>query len=133
MSKYAGFSQPVLLVDDDEIVLEHAVRVATSLGLTVLTASAGDIALQILQTEQPFAILSDYRMPGLDGIQLCREVGKFPKHIPFVLISGLTDREIAVAGIQVGITDIIDKPFVDKDIAAVLQKFADARIVGLEE
>lgn len=134
MSKYTGFNECVLIVDDEEEVVEHGARVAASLGFKILKAHAGDAALELLRgADLPFLILSDFRMPGLDGIQLCREVRKLPKSIPFVLISGRTDREIAVAGIQVGVTDILDKPFLDKDIAAILQKFADARIAVLEE
>ena len=107
----------VLVVEDDENVrigVEQAVALA---GFAVdAFASAAD-ALHHVAPGAPVVIVSDVRMPGIDGLQLLDRVMAIDAQIPVVLISGHADISTAVGAMQVGAYDFIEKPFSSDVIA----------------
>jgi signal transduction histidine kinase len=79
----------VLIVEDEEALLEVFVAVVTDLGHTVLSAHAGDEALELARAHQPDLIISDHMMPGMAGVELLRTVRQDERlaDTPFILIS----------------------------------------------
>lgn len=122
----------VLVVEDDENVrigVEQAVALA---GFPVdAFASAAD-ALAHVAPGAPVVIVSDVRMPGIDGLQLLDRVMAVDAQIPVVLISGHADISTAVGAMQVGAYDFIEKPFSSDVIAGRVARAVEKRRLTLE-
>ena len=78
----------VLVVDDDETVRSIAARMLEVNGFAVSTAGGGEEALDMLEGEMPDLILSDIKMPDVDGFALLRKVRSLGYQMPFVAMSG---------------------------------------------
>ena len=105
----------VLLVDDEEDLLLSLKDVFESAmpGLIVRIASSGEEALRILEAgERPEIIVSDYRMPGMNGIEFLREAEKLVPGVPRLMITAYASPELAVAAAREGgAVMLIAKPF----------------------
>lgn len=113
-------AQTILVVDDkiDTVLLLR--ELLTSRGYRVVTASEAEEALEAIQTERPDLILLDVIMPGRSGYELCRELKSDPARrlIPIIMITGLTDREDRVRGIEAGADDFLSKPLYPEELFA---------------
>lgn len=121
-----------LLVDDDEIALAMLEHTLQRSGFEVITASNGREALEILRTRQVRLVISDWDMPGLTGLELCRAVrsGEFEHYIYFVLLTSHRGNDEIVQGLAAGADDFIVKPFHPPEL--ILRVRAGERILGLE-
>jgi two-component system nitrogen regulation response regulator GlnG len=113
----------VWIVDDDRSirwVLEKAFKQAD---MTVRSFENADALLKALQREQPDAIISDIRMPGMDGLELLARIhGQYPD-LPVIIITAHTDLDAAVSAYQGGAFEYLPKPF-DVDEAVELTQRA---------
>ncbi|MBP0590343.1 sigma-54-dependent Fis family transcriptional regulator [Paraburkholderia sp. LEh10] len=122
----------VLVVEDDENVrfgVEQAVALA---GFPVSAYGSAKEALAELGPGAPLVIVSDVRMPGIDGLQLLDKVMAIDAQIPVVLISGHADISTAVGAMQVGAYDFIEKPFSSDHIAGRVARAVEKRRLTLE-
>lgn len=113
-----------LLVVDDEPRLLKAVGVTLSKeGFDVTTARSGAEALVRINESIPDLIVSDVRMPGLDGQQLARSIRSHPRTelIPIVFLTAKDDRKDRLAGLRSGIDAYLTKPFDPEELIAVIQ------------
>lgn len=100
----------IMVVDDDAFTRESFNRILIQDGYQVELVSSGDGALNLLERIRPDAILLDFKMPGLDGIEVCRRIraNDKTKNIPVIMVTGFPDeKEIAVRS---GADDFLDKP-----------------------
>ena len=102
----------VLVADDTESVRALFCQLLAIDGYTVLTASDGDSALETTQRHRPHVLLLDVRMPGADGIEVCRRVKAAPETrlTPVILVTGLADCYDRMEGIEAGCDDFLTKP-----------------------
>ncbi len=115
---------PVLLVDDDEMLLHalsEVIRLRMS-NVTVQTVSSAEEALNQLKQREYSAIISDMKMPGMDGLALLAYVQDHRPDIPVLLITGYNDRETALQAVQAGAYDYIRKPIERDDFVAALYR-----------
>ncbi|ACC74742.1 sigma-54 dependent transcriptional regulator [Paraburkholderia phymatum] len=122
----------VLVVEDDENVrfgVEQAVALA---GFPVSAFASAAQALAEVAPGAPLVIVSDVRMPGIDGLQLLDKVIAIDAQIPVVLISGHADISTAVGAMQVGAYDFIEKPFSSDHIAGRVARAVEKRRLTLE-
>jgi two-component system alkaline phosphatase synthesis response regulator PhoP len=106
------FSHKILIVDDELDILEFLSYNLKKEGYQVFTASGGDEAISIAKKELPHLVLLDVMMPGLDGIEVCRELRAAPG-MDDVIIAFLTARSedySHIAGFDAGADDYINKP-----------------------
>lgn len=102
----------ILLVDDEADILEFLTYNLKKEGYTVFTADNGNDAITIARKELPHLILLDVMMPGIDGIEVCRELRASPG-LQQVVIAFLTARSedySHIAGFDAGADDYINKP-----------------------
>ena len=102
----------VLFVDDEERVVEFAARYLADLreGFGVVTETSAADALDRLDRERtPDCIVSDYRMPEMDGIAFLERVREDHSEIPFILMTGKGSETVASEAISVGVTDYLRK------------------------
>lgn len=112
-------TEKVLIVDDNPDMRKH-IRSLVSARYKTVTARNGLEALQKVYTEKPHVILSDIMMPGMDGIQLLKEVKENPHtaNIPVILITARAGDESKVEGYETGADDYLVKPFSSKELVA---------------
>lgn len=112
----------VLLVDDDDAVREAYSRVLTSAGFDVHPAPDGARALELLQRGGFDAVVSDISMPGMDGLQLLREVRRRDRDLPVILMTGRPTLETATRAIDYGVLKYLMKPVSRDDIAGAVRR-----------
>ncbi|MGH1344320.1 MAG: response regulator [Nannocystales bacterium] len=110
--------QNLLIVDGDarnRRVLEVSLRKA---GFSITAASTGEEALEYLEHAEPDLLISDTRLPGLDGFGLCTAMKEHDRwrHIPFIFLTSDKSVEDKVRGLELGIEDYLTKPIYIKEI-----------------
>src|SRR5271165_3327232 len=110
----------VLLVDDNPDIVVVMRELLSGRGYDVVAVSSVAAAEAEILREAPDLILSDVIMPGKSGYDFCREVKEdaCTRLVPFVLITGLTDRESKIKGIEAGADDFLNKPIFAEELFA---------------
>lgn len=113
----------IWIVDDDEsirFVLEHALKKA---GLQVRSFDSAESVLTALQKEQPPEVLvSDIRMPGMDGLSLLNKISREQPGLPVIIMTAHSDLESAVSAYQAGAFDYLPKPFDLNEAIALVER-----------
>jgi putative two-component system response regulator len=122
----------ILIVDDDDLVRDMLANTLRMIGYAVELAANGWEALDKLRATPCRMVISDWTMPGMDGIELCREIraGDFPGYIYVILLTGRSQTEDIVEGISAGADDFITKPFHPAELQVRIR--AGERILALE-
>jgi two-component system KDP operon response regulator KdpE len=107
----------VLAVDDEPRYLRAIQFNLAASGFEVLTASAGPAAIEIAADRRPQLIILDVRMPGMDGIEVCRRIREFST-APIIMLTAMADTAERVAGLDAGADDYVTKPFSAEELLA---------------
>lgn len=120
----------VLVVDDSPETLSLLTDALEAAGATVLVATEGANALALVERITPDVILMDAVMPGMDGFEACRRLkrNKSVAHVPVIFMTGLSETEQIVKGLEAGGVDYVTKPISpDELIARIRVHLANAR------
>jgi len=110
----------ILVVDDHPGIAGLMSQLLSARGYDVVTAASAEQAEVEVRRQLPDLILSDVKMPGKSGYELCRQLKGDPatRLIPFVLITGLSDSSDKVRGIEAGADDFLNKPVLAEELTA---------------
>jgi len=110
----------ILTADDDPDILDILRIVLTEANFEVIEAHDGEQALELAKTKSPNLIILDYKMPKMDGRQVCMELRKdiLLQHVPIIMVTGKGEVTDKVAGLEAGVDDYIVKPFEPKELIA---------------
>jgi DNA-binding NtrC family response regulator len=122
----------ILIVDDERNTCEALAVILRREGHTVSSAASGDSALSGLQDFAADLILSDVKMPGMDGLSLLSRVKSQHPGLPVVMMSGHSDVTAAVEALKQGAFDYLVKPFGKEDVLRAVQKALAMRAVLVE-
>jgi|YelNatPaOPRAMG01_1025707.scaffolds.fasta_scaffold02741_6 two-component system response regulator YesN len=114
----------LLIVDDERIIREGLANIIDwdKLGITILLADNGLSAYEIIKSQHPDIVITDIKMPGLDGISLIKKVrGEFPD-IELIILSGYSEFEFAKSAMEYGVKYYLLKPTREKDIEEIILK-----------
>ena len=107
-----------ILVVDDEAQITRVLKTSlSSQGYGIRTAADGEEALQVIQNWSPDLIITDLRMPNMDGLDLCREVRK-QSRVPIIVLSVKGEETIKVQALDAGADDYVTKPFSMNELTA---------------
>ena len=121
---------PTVLVVDDEVRSQDALRRTLDEDFTVFTASSADEARGLLQRQPVSVILCDQRMPGMTGVNFLKEVREQWPDIVRIVISGYTDSEDIIAGInEAGIYQYILKPWSPDHLLESVRNAVEAQVL----
>jgi len=112
----------ILVVDDEpnyQVVLAEILR---DEGFEVYTANSGDQGLPIVQSTDLDLVISDIKMPGMDGIQFLENIKKINRELPVILITAYAEVEMAVEAMRLGAFNYIAKPFSNQALLASVNK-----------
>jgi DNA-binding response OmpR family regulator len=121
----------VLVVDDSPATLGMLNEALETAGYTVLVSQSGAAALTLIERVTPDIVLMDALMPGLDGFETCRRMKRNPllHAVPIVFMTGLTETEHVLHGLDAGGVDYVSKPVTpDEVIARIGVHLANARL-----
>jgi DNA-binding NarL/FixJ family response regulator len=121
----------ILVVDDSPETLRLLTDALEEAGMTVLVARDGLRALSIVEKVVPDVILMDAVMPGTDGFATCRKLkqNRSLAHVPIIFMTGLSDTEHIIEGLEAGGVDYITKPIVPGELLARIRvHLANARM-----
>jgi two-component system, LuxR family, response regulator FixJ len=111
----------VHLIDDDDGVRQSLGFLLTSAGLAVRVYESASAFLEALGTLQSGCIVSDVRMPGIDGLQLQGRLQALGVRLPMIIITGHADVSLAVEAMKAGAVDFIEKPFDDEAMLSAIR------------
>jgi two-component system response regulator FixJ len=111
----------VHLIDDDESVRQAVAFMLTTSGFAVRVYESATAFLNALASVQPGCIVTDVRMPGMDGLELQRELKTRGVGLPVIVITGHADVSLAVEAMKAGAVDFIEKPFNDESLLAAIR------------
>jgi signal transduction histidine kinase len=119
----------ILVVDDSPANLKLLADTLMAEGYQVLPADSGELALAAVAARPPDLILLDIRMPGLDGLEVCRRLKARPesRDIPIMFISASVEMAERVEGFKLGAVDFISQPFQREELLARVQTHLELR------
>ena len=109
--------QKILIIDDDIRLVENVTKYMNDFGFQVDTAFNGIEGLEKQKSFAPDLIVLDLMMPGLDGVEVCREIRK-TSTTPIIMLTARVEESDIVAGLEVGADDYITKPFSLRELVA---------------
>lgn len=117
----------VLFVDDEEVMRVSHSQVLDLAGFDVRVASDAQEALSIVAQWSPSVVVSDVRMPGMDGLGLLQALRAKDESLPVALITGHGDITMAVNAMRAGAYDFIEKPFFAERLVELVRRAAEQR------
>jgi len=122
----------VLVVDDEPDMLENFTRILRRAGYRCLTASDGERGLALLESERPDLLVTDLKMPGIDGMELLRQARELDPALASIVITAFATIESAVAAIKEGAFDYLPKNFSIEQLHVTVERALRHRAVQLE-
>ncbi|MFZ5753161.1 MAG: response regulator [Bacillota bacterium] len=110
----------VLVVDDEPKILSMIENFLKNEGFTVTTAQEGNEALRLFGQAQPHAVILDLMLPGMNGLDVCKEIRK-NSTVPIIMLTAKTEEIDKLLGLELGADDYITKPFSLKELSARLR------------
>ena len=120
-------SQKICVIDDDSSirwVLDKALQKA---GLAVTSFESGDAALSAIGREEPAVVVTDIRMPGIDGLELLERINSQYPELPVIIMTAHSDLDSAVAAYKGGAFEYLPKPFDVNDAVALVNRAMEVR------
>src|SRR5580658_7629121 len=112
----------VFVIDDDRMVREGMQSLVKSVGLRVETFASAENFLAAKRPDAPACLILDVRMPGLNGLDLQRELSAADVHIPIIFITGHGDIPMSVRAMKQGAQEFLTKPVRGQDLLDAVQK-----------
>jgi two-component system alkaline phosphatase synthesis response regulator PhoP len=109
--------QKILIIDDDARLVKNVETYLKDFGYRIDSALNGAEGLRKVQVLQPDLVLLDLMMPGLDGLEVCREIRK-DNSVPIIMLTARGEESDVVSGLEVGADDYLTKPFSLRELAA---------------
>jgi two-component system C4-dicarboxylate transport response regulator DctD len=120
------------LVDDEEELRRSTAQALELFGLDVQTFSNADHVLELAGFGFDGVVVSDIRMPGMDGMTLMQKIRELDAELPVILVTGHGDVQLAVKAMREGAYDFLEKPFTPQHLAGIIRRALDRRGLILE-
>lgn len=126
--------ETVMIVDDEQMVLTS---LATYLELEteyhIVTFTSGEQAIAFLESSTVDLVISDFLMPGMDGLQFLTRARELAPEVPRIMLTGYADKENAIKAInQVGLFHYIEKPWNNDELLHIIENGLEKRRLLLE-
>ncbi len=112
----------ILLVDDDEWIRDSLSLFFEAEGCNLLAFETAEEAIEVVKQQSYNIVISDYKLPGMDGLEFLRRVKEKQPNAFEILITAYANCEIVKEAEMMGIKDIIPKPFTSEDVETSLAR-----------
>ena len=125
----------ILVVDDEEDILELVRFNLAREGYQVICTTSGEKTLKIIRSEKPDLIVLDLMLPGIDGLEVAKQIKNDPKtnSIPIVMLTAKGEEADIVTGLELGADDYITKPFSPRVLLARVKAVLRRNIKDFQE
>lgn len=113
--------EKILIIDDDRLSLKVIKEILSKLGYKTLEADNGEAGLALVRSEHPDLVITDFQMPGIDGLEVLYEIRKLNIGLPVILLTGYGDVVLTIKSIQLGAFDYLEKPIDPAQLKSVVQ------------
>lgn len=120
----------IYLVDDDPNICDTLKESLENNEREVRTYQTAESMLKVLPKTTPDVVISDYHLPGMDGLELVREIHRDSPEIEVIMITGVGGHDVAVAAMQAGAYDYIRKPVNIEELRVLVDKATEAKRLG---
>ncbi|MDH4222665.1 MAG: sigma-54 dependent transcriptional regulator [candidate division Zixibacteria bacterium] len=117
----------ILVVDDELVVCKSVQRILLPEGFEVESALSGQEALEKLSQESFDMVITDLKMPGMDGMELLAKIREKDPEMIVIIITGYSTVQTAVQAMKMGALDYIPKPFTPEELIVVVEKALDKK------
>ncbi len=114
--------EKILVIDDERPTLKMFSLLLTAYGYEILTAENGHEGVKIFKKESPGLVLTDIKMPIMDGIEVLKEIKKINPQTEVIVITGHGDMDLAIQALNLDATDFINKPLQREDLERALSR-----------
>jgi len=114
--------QKILLIDDESAIIRVLSMSLKSDGYDVVTAYSGEEGLAVFRKESPDVILTDIKMPGMDGLEVLKKIKEINPESEVIIITGHGDIDSAIEALQYGASDFINKPIREETLSIALNR-----------
>ena len=114
--------EKILVIDDEKPTLSMFRLFLDAYGYKVYTAENGEDGLEIFQKEKPAIVLTDIKMPGVDGLGVLRQIKEIAPETAVIVITGHGDTDLAEQAVALHAVDFINKPIKKEALDAALEK-----------
>lgn len=118
MSENSFFKKQILVVEDDKEISDLLEMHLQQLGYNVIKSSNGKKGLEIVKQRIMDFIILDVLLPGMNGLEICKEVRKMNNYIPIIFLSAHSEEIDKVIGLEIGADDYLTKPFSIRELLA---------------
>jgi len=112
----------VLLIDDEEPVRKVVGLYLRTKGYETLTAADGKAGVELFQQERPPIVLTDIKMPGMDGIEVLKKIKEISPETEVIVITGHGDMNLSIQSLQLDASDFITKPVGNEALSVALRR-----------
>ncbi len=112
----------ILIVDDEQTIVRLLSMSLKSDGYETLTAHSGEEGLEVFKRENPDMVVTDIKMPGMDGLELLKQIKALDKDKEVIIVTGHGDIDSTITALQYGASDFINKPVRDEALAIALER-----------
>lgn len=122
----------IVVIEDEEDIRELIRYNLEKDGYRVLAARSGEEGISLVRSAMPDLVMLDLMLPGIDGLQVCREIkaDEKLKDIPIVMVTARGDEPDVVSGLELGADDYVSKPFSPKVLVARVKTALRRRVAG---
>lgn len=125
-----GIVEPILIVDDDKMVQETILLAfENDPDKKCFVADSAQMALQIIEENDIFVVITDIKMPELDGIELCKIISQMESSISLIAMTGYKDVEKTPDLINIGVSYFLEKPFKLEELKKLTDKLVSDQIL----
>jgi len=113
--------EKILIIDDDKLSLKIVKEILSKAGYKILEAENGEAGLSLVRSEHPDLVVTDFQMPGIDGLEVLYEIRKLNIVLPVILLTGFGDVVLTIKSIQLGAFDFLEKPIDPVQLKSIVQ------------
>lgn len=123
----------VLVVDDEAVIREGMKRILEGAGYAVETFASGYSAIERMQDHEFDLVITDLKMPGMNGIEVLKSIKILQPEVPVILVTGYAAVDNAIESMKSGAADYIPKPFTPDEILSKSRKAIEERVVLVDD
>jgi DNA-binding NtrC family response regulator len=123
----------ILLIDDDAVIRDGLQRILDGAGYSTDTFFCGQLALEALQKNPYDMVITDLKMPGMNGLEVVRNVKLLQPDLPILIITGYSTVDTAVEAMKGGAADYISKPFSPEEICHKIRSALEHRAILVDD
>ncbi|QGY39628.1 response regulator [Pseudodesulfovibrio cashew] len=125
--------EKVLVIDDEKPTLRMFSLLLSAYGYDILTAENGHEGVELFKAERPNLVLTDIKMPVMDGIEALKEIKRIDPHAEVIVITGHGDMDLAIQALNLDATDFINKPLQREALEQALNRASERLAITRNE